>query len=174
MSLRDASLVPDKEQYALIGEAISAWGIVEHHTTAVLARLAGCPDFTGLALVERLGFLARMQAMDSLIDMHRRRYGCQKLSEDVLAEAEQILRRLRSEKEKRNRYAHDIWLRLADEQVMSLRMRGRQYRDETRDGAPIMSNADLQKDIDDAAALIGLLEALLERLPEVPEMPSRP
>ena len=160
---------PTEEQFALLGKSVTAWGIIDHLVNAVLARLAQTPDFIGLALTDDLGFRQRMTAINNLVDIHRRRYRVPHLDADTLSEAVRVAAALDKAKPNRNNMAHHVWMRVTDDQLFAVRLKGRQDNPAKSDGTQLLSNSELADLTAEAESLIGQLEALIDRLPEVPE-----
>lgn len=171
MSFRGKFSTPTQQQFAMLGELVSEWSIIDHCVTAVLARLAGTPDFLGLALTEKLGHVHRVAALRNLADMHERRYNGRKIPFDVLASVKYIAKQLDETKTPRNRTAHDIIVRVDDDTIFRANIRARHApaHGGALPGMVTLTNAEMARDVSAATHLREEIEALLELLPEVAE-----
>lgn len=159
---------PTTAQYALLGEAVVDWSIVDLLVESLIARLARAPDFPMLAVTKRLGAEARNGALQALAEMHEQRYGGRVLASEAVANVADIRRQLQSLKPFRNRVAHWIWMRQTDDKLFGTPMLGRGPKDGRDDGV-VMTNAELREHLDQLPPLASLIEATLSALPEIDE-----
>jgi hypothetical protein len=164
---------PTPTQYALLGEAVVDWSIIDLLVESLLARLARAPDFPMLAVTKRLGADARNAALQALAEMHEQRYGGQVLPAQAVAKVALIRKRLEALKPFRNRVAHWIWMRQTDDTLFGTPMVGRVPK-RGRDDGVVMTNAELRAHLDELPPLAELIEVVLKDLPEVDERSMSP
>lgn len=163
---------PTEAQYALLGRAVVDWSVLDLLIEALLARLLRAPDFPSSAVTRRLGFEARLEAVDALMDLHRVRYRHRLLPQEALAAVKDAVARARALKPFRNQVAHWIWFRSDDESLFATPLLGRQPKAKKTDGMTV-TNAALRGNIAEVEALAEMLQAALDRMPEVDEMVGR-
>ncbi len=161
-----------EEQYACIGRIMVESSNLEHLVERLLVRLAGSPDFLGLSLTNPLSATRRLEALKTLVDVHRRRYNCHLVDSAVLDEIDQAQQGIDSLRIDRNRFAHYCWCRQDNERIFGIKFTGKQpdVRKPGRD-CVVFTLTELDDMIADMKILVEHLEALLEQLPEEPEMP---
>ncbi|MCR5880194.1 hypothetical protein [Phenylobacterium sp. J367] len=159
---------PTPTQYALLGEAVVDWSIIDLLVESLLARLVRAPDFPMLAITKRLGADARNAALQALAEMHEQRYGGRALPSEAVAKVALIRKRLEALKPFRNRVAHWIWMRQSDDALFGTPMVGRVPK-RGRDEGMVMTNAELRAHLDELPSLAALIEAALQAPPEVDE-----
>mgnify|MGYP001247305915 CR=1 FL=1 len=160
---------PTQVQYAMLGEAVVDWSIIDLLVEALIARLVRAPDFPMLAVTKRLGAEARNGVLQALAEIHDQRYGGRVLSPEAVASIAKIRKQLQTLKPFRNRVAHWIWMRQTDDKLFGTPMLGRVPKAGRDDGSVVMTNADLRKHLDQLPKLATLIEETLSGLPEVDE-----
>ena len=160
---------PTPTQYALLGEAVVDWSIIDLLVESLIARLARAPDFPMLAVTKRLGAEARNGALQALAEMHEQRYGGRILAVEAVSNIAKIRKQLQTMKPFRNRVAHWIWMRQTDDALFGTPMLGRVPKAGRDDGGVVMTNAELRKHLDQLPKLATLIEETLSALPEIDE-----
>lgn len=166
---------PTPEQFAMIGEIITDAAVADLLLCNAVSRLAGMPDFLGLAVMERMTMAARAEALDRLLDVHHRRYHYALVSMEAVASGRAIMKIMAKLRDTRNDAAHVILFRSTDDGVFAFKPQGRQasYSAQTMPDTRLvgaLSNDDLRRLTTELAQLVEMLEALLTMLPEVPEV----
>ena len=172
MLFRGEFSTPTEAQYAMLGRAVVDWSILDLLIETLLARLLRAPDFPSSAITRRLGFEARLQALDALMELHRVRYGHRLLPQEALAAVKDAIARARTLKPFRNQVAHWIWFRSDDETLFATPLLARQPKAKKTDGMTV-TNAALRRNIADVEALAEMLQIAFDRMPEVDEMAGR-
>lgn len=160
---------PTAEQYALLGEAVVDWSIIDLLVESLIARLARAPDFPMMAVTKRLGSEARNLALQHLAEIHEQRYRGRALPADAVANISEIRKRLKALKARRNQVAHWIWMRQDDEALFGTPMLGRVPKMGRDDGGVVVTNAELRSHLEELPKLAALIEATLSALPPIRE-----
>lgn len=111
-------------QYAAVGRVAVTWSLTEYLMERTLGRLAMSPSMLGYVLTDKLGPDNRINAIKSLVHVHRVRYGSQLVPEAILAGVETILPTLFQMKSDRNYVVHSVWSRLGETHLSRIDITG--------------------------------------------------
>jgi len=103
------------EQYAAIGRVAVLWSEVEWGMERIIGRLALIPLLLGYVLTYKLGPDNRIEAIHSLIQVHKIKYHGELVDRDPLAEINAVLPSLKRLKDDRNFVVHSLWSKAGDE-----------------------------------------------------------
>lgn len=170
--LNHASAFADltEAQYAAIGRVMVESSNLEHLVERLLIRLARTPDFLGLTLTNPIGSVRRLDALKTLVDVHRRRYSCHFVESEVLDELQDAARNVDKFRIDRNKFAHYCWCRESDEKVFGIKFTGKQptLQSPTKDSI-VLTLADLNAMATEMRALVRRLQTVLDGLPQETE-----
>lgn len=103
-------------QYAAIGRVAALWAETEWAMERILTRLALVPSLLGFILTDKLGPDNRINAIYSLIDVHRLKYAGF-VDAAVLTEIEECLSSIGEMKGDRNFIVHSVWAKSDDASI---------------------------------------------------------
>lgn len=157
-------------QYAAIGRVMVESSNLEHLVERLLIRLVRSPDFLGLTLTNPIGSVRRLDALKTLIDVHRRRYRCHFVESTVLDELQNAAKDVDKFRIDRNKFAHYCWCRESDDKVFGVKFTGKQpvLKSPAKD-CIVLTLSDLNEIVSEMRALAGRLQTMLNRLPQEPE-----
>ncbi len=96
-------------QCAAIGKVATNWSLLEFLMERVLGRLAFVPSLLGYVLTDKLGPDNRIGAIESLLTVHRRKYGQVLVDETTLTEIATLMKIIKKMKADRNFVVHSVW-----------------------------------------------------------------
>ena len=116
-SLREETFIqpddrPTERQYAAIGKVAAAWSVMELLIVRLIARLSLAPSRIGYVLTNRLGSNDRIDAIDSLLTIHRQRYGDEFIGSETRVAIKDMLAKITAMRADRNSIVHSVWLTL--------------------------------------------------------------
>jgi hypothetical protein len=110
--------------YAAVGRVAVTWSLMEYLMERTLGRLAMSPSMIGYVLTDKLGPDNRINAIKSLINVHRVRYGSELVPEDLLTAIESVLPTIFQMKSDRNYIVHSVWSKLGENHLSRIDITG--------------------------------------------------
>jgi hypothetical protein len=112
------------EQHAGIGRVVVEWSNVEYVLSVLLSRLLRTPEYLGRTYSAGLAAVRLQAAISEAIEIHRHRYGCKLIAEELLVRIESSNNRVTSLRAERNKISHFCWCRTDDESVFGTSFAG--------------------------------------------------
>ncbi len=167
-SSRYAELTP--RQLEAIGRLVVEWSNIEFLLGVLLSRLLRTPEFLGRVYTDELMAVRVQSAMEKAIAIHRHRYGCRLVSEDVLSEIAALNSEIEKIRGERNKFSHFCWCRSNDEEIFGSGLSGHVPPSKQLDkDSIVVSLIELDEMHKQSYSVVSRLSELVKQLPEVPE-----
>jgi hypothetical protein len=163
-----AELTP--RQFEAIGRLVVEWSNIELLLGIVLSRLLHTPEFLGRVYTDELMAVRMQSAIEKAMSIHRNRYGCRLVPEDVLTDIASLNSEVERIRGTRNKLSHFCWCRSNDEELFGSGLSGHVPPSKKLDkDSIVVSLTELDEMYKHSYAVVSRLSELVAKLPEVPE-----
>ena len=157
-------------QFEAIGRLVVEWSNIEFLLGVVLSRLLHTPEFLGRVYTDELMAVRVQSAIEKAISIHRNRYGCRLVPENVLNEIAALNSEIENIRGKRNKFSHFCWCRSNDEELFGSGLSGHVPPSKKLDkDSIVVSLVELDEWYKHSYTVVSRLSELVKQLPEVPE-----
>lgn len=158
------------EHFQLIGKIVVEWSNIEFLLRAILVRLLLSPEFPGRTYTDRLSAVRVQEAIDEAIELHRDRYSCQFVSEDIVNEISRLNKHITQLHSFRNKLAHFCWSRSNDDEIFGTNFSGSISRSKKgKRSFFTVQVSGLKKLYDESYTIVDQLENVIRKLPIMEE-----
>lgn len=155
--------------YEALGKLFVEWSNIEFLLGLILSRLLFTPEFLGRTYSDEMN-AARLEAATlNALDIHKFRYNHKVVSEAEDKNIRALLKRVTECRTLRNKFAHYLWVRSTDDQIVGFRMSGKPAQKKRDSESLALTLDDLRKAHIQSHALVEELQKTAMRLPSVPE-----
>jgi hypothetical protein len=161
-------------QYEALGKLFVEWSNTEFLLGLLLSRLLFTPEFLGRTYSDEMNAARLEKAIVNALDIHRYRYNRTVVTEADDSNIRNLLKEVASCRALRNKFAHYLWMRSTDDEIVGFRMSGKPP-DTKREGDALkISMSELQNAHRQNHALVEKLQQVALRLPKVSEEQNLP
>jgi hypothetical protein len=158
---------PTERQCAAIGRVAATWSVMELLIERLIARLSMAPSLIGYVMTNRLGPDYRIAAINSLLTVHRQRYGDEFIGSETRLAIKEMLPKIKRMKDDRNVIVHSVWVSVGPDWLAKMDISGA-----ARSGKEMSTaNADRVTDIEEFAVTVQTacdqLHSLTSRIPSI-------
>lgn len=126
MSLNHTSIYAEltDQQFKMIGKIVVEWTNIEFLQKQILGQLLFTPEFLSRTFSDLITAARIQDAIKEAVALHRRRYCCKVINDEILIEIEQVNNAVTVARAHRNKFAHFCWCRSSDEEIFGTNFSG--------------------------------------------------
>ncbi len=158
------------EHFKAIGKIVVEWSNIEFLLGYLLSRLLVTPSFLARSYTDRMNAAKIQEAIVEATEIHKQRYGCKIIPEEVLDEIINLNNKVRVLRGKRNKFAHFCWTRSNDNEIFGTNLSGGVPNSKKgKKGYITYTVSELAEFYKEAYEIVDKLSQLAEILPEMEE-----
>lgn len=172
MSLNHMSVYSEltDEHCKLIGKIVVEWANIEFLLGLLLSRLLVTPEFLARSYTDRLNAFRIQEAIEEGIEIHRKRFGGQIISNKKLDLISGLNKKVSELRGKRNKFAHFCWCREADHKIFGIKFSaGLPDSEKHKKSCVTYTTSDLSSFYNEMYELVESLQLMVGKLPQMTE-----